>query len=150
MEISLTWNERMAFTAASGDLRAELDARPPFGQGRALSPKKLVLAGLCGCTAMDVVGLLRKHRQTLDRFEVRADATSSEGGHPKVFTAVRLEFHLEGELDVSVVLESVRLSQTKYCGVSAMLSRVLSISYEVWVNGASVGTGQSDFETPAT
>jgi putative redox protein len=145
LQTKLTWNEKMRFTAAAGTHEVLLDAKPPLGQGRGANPKRLLLSALCGCTAMDVVALLRKHGQELQGFEVHAEATPSEGGHPAVFTAVDMAFHLHGPLDPAVAVEAVRLSQTRYCGVSAMLSRALPIRYEVFVNGASAGKGQAEF-----
>lgn len=75
---------------------------------------------------MDVVALLRKYKQPLESFEVDAEIEKSTGGHPEVFTKAVLTFRFKGELDESRVLEAVTLSQTKYCGVSAMLAYSVS------------------------
>jgi len=125
-----------------------MDAKSPIGQGSALTPKELVVAGLCGCTAMDVMALMRKHRQAVTAFEVRAEVATSEGGPPVVFTSAELEFVLEGEVDPALALEAVRLSQTRFCGVTAMLVKAFPIRYRVVVNGAPAGEGQADFSSP--
>ena len=145
MKMNLSWQDRMVFVASASGCQTKMDAKAPIGQGSALTPKELVLAGLCGCTAMDVISLMRKHKQTVTRFEVKADASVSEGGHPVVFTAATLTFELDGEVDPSRALEAVRLSQTQYCGVSAMLSKALPIRWELVVNGTPVAQGQAEF-----
>ncbi|MBN2191304.1 MAG: OsmC family protein [Polyangiaceae bacterium] len=148
MHLDLSWNGKMAFTARAGGHEVLSDARTPIGEGKAMSPKELLLAAVSGCTAMDVAALLRKHRQPLQAFEVHADASLSQGSHPVTFSEVTLVYDVQGEVDPAVVLEAVKLSQTRFCGVSAMLSRAVPIRYEVRVNGTAVGTGQSDFEAP--
>ncbi len=145
MSIDLTWNERMWFTARAGDHVAQTDARPPLGAGHGMTPKELVLAALAGCTGMDVVGLLRKHKQPLESFMVRVEATPSDGDHPKVFSQIRLVFELTGAVDPQGALDAVRASQTQFCGVSAMLSKAVPIEYSVMVNGEQVGSDHAQF-----
>jgi putative redox protein len=145
MSIDVTWNERMWFTAHAGDHVAQMDARPPLGTGHGMTPKELLLAALAGCTAMDVAGLLRKHKQPLETFALRVEATPSEGDHPKVFSEVRLVFELSGPIDPQGALEAVRASQTQFCGISAMLSKAFPILYSVVVNGEQVGSGRAQF-----
>jgi len=145
VQTKLVWKERMQFSAQAGEHTLTMDAKPPLGQGKAQSPKQLLLAALCGCTAMDVVALLRKHRQDMQNFEVTAEANTHEGVHPAVFTEIALAFRIQGGVAPAIALEAVRLSQTLYCGVSAMLSRAVPIRYEVFVNGVSAGQGQAQF-----
>jgi putative redox protein len=96
---------------------------------------------------MDVVALLKKNRQRLETFEIEAEANLSEGGHPKVFMDAKLTFVMSGEVDPKVALESVVASQTRFCGVSAMLSRAFPIRYEVVVSGELAGSGSARFES---
>ena len=149
MQTKLIWKEHLQFSAEADGHPVLMDAKPPVGRGTAQTPKQLLLAALCGCTAMDVASLMRKHRQGMQRFEVTAEASAKEGVHPVVFTAIDLAFHIEGAVDPAIALEAVRLSQTRYCAVSAMLSQAVPIRYEVLVNGVSAGRGQAQF-TPAT
>ena len=95
---------------------------------------------------MDVVALLKKHKQTIESFQIEADATPTEGVHPAVYSEIKLVFKLKGQLDASKVLESVALSQTKYCGVSAMVSKVVPILYTIELNGKNIGSGRADFK----
>jgi len=149
MHAKLIWKGNLQFATEGGDQSVMMDAKPPVGQGKGQTPKQLLLAALCGCTAMDVASLLRKHRQAIKRFEITAEATSREGVHPAVFTAIDIAFRIEGTVEPSLALEAARLSQTLYCGISAMLSRAVPIRYEVFINGASVGGGEAQF-APAT
>jgi putative redox protein len=135
----------MKFVCTDSTHDVPMDAKKPFGSESAMSPKDLVVAGLCGCTAMDVVGLLKKHKATVTEFEIDADVTASTTGHPVVFSEIQLLFRLQGTIDPDVLLESIRLSQSKYCGVSAMLSRAVPIVYQVKLNGQKIGEGRADF-----
>ena len=145
MRAKLIWKENLQFTAEADGHAVLMDAKPPVGQGKGQTPKQLLLAALCGCTAMDVASLMHKHRQDVKRFEVTAEATTRKGVHPAVFTAIDIGFRIEGAVDPALAVEAARLSQTCFCAVSAMLSRALPIRYQVFVNGASVGRGQAQF-----
>ena len=136
----------MRFTAQSGDHKVEMDTHAPIGSDTALTPKQLLVAGICGCAGMDVVALLKKYKQPLESFQVEADATLAEGVYPAVYKEIKLVFKLKGQLDESKVLESVTLSQTKYCSVSAMVSKAVPISYTVELNGKSIGAGRTEFK----
>lgn len=140
----MQWNEKMNLTAESEGNTVSMDAKAPLGAGAAMTPKHLLVAGLCGCTAMDVIALMKKHKQNLTSFTIDADVTTTES-HPMVFSKVELLFKLDGELDIAKVLEAVTLSQTKYCGVSAMLSKAFPITYRVIANGEDVGRGEAVF-----
>ena len=145
MHAKLIWKENLQFTAEADGHAVLMDAKPPVGQGKGQTPKQLLLGALCGCAAMDVAALMRKHRQDMKRFEVTAEATTREGEHPAVFTAIDIAFRIEGAVDPALAAEAARLSQTRFCAISAMLSRSVPIRYEVLVNGASVGRGQAQF-----
>lgn len=146
LKIELVWTEKMVFEARAGEHRVSVDALPPLDSNRGMAPKELLLSALASCTAMDVVALLKKHKQKLERFRVEAEGTPSEGGHPKRFVRADLTFDVTGEVDRAVLLESVQASQSMYCGISAMLSRAFPIAYQVVLNGALVGSGEATFE----
>ena len=145
MRAKLIWKENLQFTAEADGHAVLMDAKPPVGQGKAQTPKQLLLAALCGCTAMDVASLMRKHRQDMECFEITAEATIRKGVDPAVFTGVDIAFRIEGAVDPALAVEAARLSQTHFCAISAMLSRAVPIRYEVFVNGASVGRGEAQF-----
>lgn len=146
MKATLNWTDGMFFDADNGTLHVGMDATAPLGKERGMTPKELVAVGLGGCTAMDVVALLKKHKQTVTHFKLDVDVEPTTGKHPITFEKVQIQFDLQGQIDPAIALESVRLSQTKYCGVSAMIAKNCPIYYTVIVNGEKVGSGQSQFE----
>lgn len=146
MKTSIKWTEGMHLEAECGTNRVDLDAKAPLGQEKAMTPKELVAVGLGGCTAMDVIALLKKHKQTMTKFNLDVDVEPTSGKHPVTFQKVQILFDLHGQIDPAIALESVRLSQTKYCGVSAMIAKACPIYYTVQVNGEKVGEGQARFE----
>lgn len=145
MKAQLKWTERMKFEAATDGNSISMDAKAPLGMNSAMTPKELVAVGLAGCTAMDVIALLKKHKQIYKTFDVDIDVTMSNSGHPIVFSSVILDFKATGDIAPNVFLESVHLSQTKFCGVSAMLAKSLPIHYVVTLNDEKIGEGKADF-----
>ncbi len=147
MEIrsNTVWNQGMQFVAESGGQKITMDAKVPLGKGDGMTPKELVTIGLAGCTAMDVIALMRKHKQPIEGLEVQSNATTREGGHPASFASFELVFVAKGAVDRDKLLEAVHLSQTKYCGVSATLAASAPISYRVELNGETIGTGSAQF-----
>lgn len=87
------------------------------------SPKDLVALGIAGCTGVDVVSILKKMRQPLERFVIETELTQTSD-HPRVFDNCKLTYRLAGEgLSPDRVTRAVALSYGKYCGVSAMIKR---------------------------
>ena len=145
MRVNCTWKDRLSFVSNADGHDVAMDSKPPLGTDLAMTPKQLVLSGLCGCTAMDVVSLLKKHKQPLEGFEIEATAETTDQGHPVVFREIHLVFRLKGAIDPAKAIEAVTLSQTRYCGVSAMLSKAVPIHYTVELNGSPVASGQAAF-----
>lgn len=91
-------------------------------------PVELMLLSLAGCTAMDVISIMKKKRQEFSDFKVNVSGERSEE-HPKVYTKVHLEFVVTGkDVDPKAVERSIELSQTKYCPASAMLQESVEIT----------------------
>jgi putative redox protein len=145
MKLTCKWNEKMRFTAEANGHQVSMDAKSPIGSDSAMTPKHLLLAGICGCTSMDVAALLKKYRQPLEALEVYADAEIREGEQPAIFKEIKLIFKVSGQIDSEKLIEAVRLSQTKYCGVSAMVSATVPISYTIELNKTVIATGLADF-----
>lgn len=112
----------------SGGHPIRMDADPPEGDGVMLGPKETVLAALAGCTSMDVASILRKKRQVADAYEIAVDGDSATE-HPKVFTTIRVEHRVSGDVAVEALRRSIELSATRYCPVNAMLSAVATIEH---------------------
>jgi putative redox protein len=94
------------------------------------TPMELVLIALCGCTASDVVGILRKKREPFTRLEVTA-AGERASGYPAVYTEIKLKYRVEGKVSHKAMEDAVRLSKEKYCSVSAMLEKTAKIKIEI-------------------
>ena len=100
------------------------------------SPMELVLIALCGCTASDVVGILRKKREPFTGLEVSAEGERAEG-YPAVYTEIKLKYRVTGKVSRKAMEDAVRLSKEKYCSVSAMLEKTAKIKVEIeYVEGA--------------
>jgi putative redox protein len=104
------------------------------GEGKGPKPKGLMLTALAGCTAMDVISILRKMKIEPESFSVETEADLTDD-HPKVFKAIRIVYRLRGKgIERSKVEKAVELSQEKYCGVSAMLKMAAPIEYEIVID----------------
>jgi putative redox protein len=132
---AVTWKGDMHFTATTDTgFGLTLDADPSVGgQDMGFRPLELMLVSLAGCTAMDVISILKKKRQDVTGFEVRVEGDQA-GDHPKVYTDIRVLYIVRGRnIDPAAVERSIELSETKYCPASAMLRHAANItsSYEI-------------------
>ena len=99
------------------------------------TPIELVLIALCGCTASDVVGILKKKREPFTGLEVSAEGERADG-YPAVYTEIRLKYRVTGKVTAKAMEDAVRLSKEKYCSVSAMLQKTAKVEYQIeFVNG---------------
>ena len=91
------------------------------------------LTALAGCTAMDVVAILKKMKVDLEDLSVEAESELTDD-HPRVFRGIKLTYRFKGkDLSLKHLEKAVRLSQNRYCGVSAMLSKAVPIEYEILI-----------------
>lgn len=146
MKATLNLKEGMRFEAEVGGNSVQLDAKAPLGKGAGATPKELLVVALGGCTSMDVVALLKKHKQQVESLSVEVEATNADAGHPAVLSGATVTFSVRGQVDRTVLLDSVRMSQTMFCSVSAMLSKAFPIQYRVVLNEKLIGEGQAKFE----
>ena len=129
IQTKVTWREGMHFsgTADSG-FNIQLDAKEEVGgKGKGFIPMELMALSLAGCTAMDVISILRKKRQDVTAFEVRVDAPRAEE-HPRVFTRATINYLVTGHsVDEKAVLRAIELTAQSYCPAQAMLGEVMPI-----------------------
>jgi putative redox protein len=132
VEANVKWTSGMAFEGHQDGFVIGLDADRDFGgQGQGPKPKTLLLTALGGCTAMDVVSILKKMQVDLAGFEVQASGELTED-HPKVLKSIHLKYVFKGSnLPLDKLQRAVALSQDKYCGVSAMLAKACPITHEI-------------------
>lgn len=136
MKAKVVWKGKMAFegSVASG-LHLPIDTSVESGgEDNGFRPMELVLVGLAGCTAMDVISILAKKRQDVTDFEVRVVEAERATEHPRVYTRIVLEYVVTGhQIDRVAVERAVELSETKYCSVGGMLGKVAKIENLVTV-----------------
>ncbi len=126
--VSLDTGMRFTGTADSGH-EVTMDASPAVGgNDSGVRPMELILIGLCGCTAMDVISILRKKRQSVSALQIKAHA-DQQNDHPHVFTDIHLEYIVTGKnVDPKAVERAIQLSTDRYCPAQAMLGQVAQIT----------------------
>jgi putative redox protein len=128
---TVTLQTEMHFAAELDGHDFAIDADPQVGgQDLGPRPKGLMLTALAGCTAMDVVSILRKMRVTPTAFNVEANAQVTDE-HPRVFSHIHLTYRFQGDVPRDKAQKAIELSQERYCGVSAMLKQVVPIDWEI-------------------
>jgi putative redox protein len=105
-------------------------------------PAELLMVALAGCTAMDVVSILRKKRQAFRHYEVRVVGDQRDDPPPQVFEQVRITHVVEGDVDVDAVRRAIELSATKYCTVSGNLASGVSQIHHAYVVRGTTGEQQ--------
>ena len=130
MECTVRWGDGMTFIAETGSGHLVGMDGAPEGGGRNLAPRpmEVVLAGAGGCTAYDVVVILKKNGQDVTGCEVKLSAERAPSD-PKVFTRIHYHFVVRGRnLKRNLVEQSVRLTHEKYCSATAILAKTADIS----------------------
>lgn len=129
MQANIIWKSGMLFDATSHSAHTMLiDGDEAHTQGP--SPMEIVLMGLCGCTAIDIVSILNKKREPFTGLSVSAVAEQA-GEPPRVFTKVRLIYRVSGKVAAKSMEHAVRLSEDKYCSVAGMISKTAKIEYVI-------------------
>ena len=132
MRATVKWIDGAAFVGESGSGHAMVIDGAPEAGGRNIGPRpmEMMLIGLGGCSAFDVVLILRKSRQAVTDCRVELEAERADTA-PRVFTRIRMVFVVSGkELRESAVRRAVDLSAEKYCSATAMLRASVEITHE--------------------
>jgi len=133
MECTVKWvHGGMSFVAETGSGHAFVMDGAPEGGGRNLGPRPMetVLAGTGGCTAYDVVLILKRGRHDVRGCEVTLEAERADAD-PKVFTKIHMHFVVRGRnLKKDAVARAIELSHTKYCSASAMLGKTAAMTHD--------------------
>lgn len=132
--VSTRWLENMAFETEVNGHSLVIDAESVSGgENRGPRPKPLMLAALGGCTAMDVVAILKKMRVELAGLNVTVEGDLTEE-YPKHFYKIHVIYEFSGkDLPMDKLKKAVELSEEKYCGVTAVYRKALEISSEIRV-----------------
>ena len=132
MECTVRWTSGMTFLAETASNHVVAMDGAPEGGGRNLAPRpmEMVLLGTGGCTAYDVVLILKKSGQDVTGCEVKLTSERAETD-PKVFTRIHMHFVVRGRsLKRNLVEHAIRLSHEKYCSASIMLGKTAEISHD--------------------
>ena len=143
MKSRVKWVEAMTFVGESGSGHSVVMDGPPESGGRDLGirPMEMLLLGMGGCTAFDVVMILRKARQQIVDCVVDIDAARADTD-PKVFTQIHVHFVVTGhDLSDRQVARAVELSAEKYCSASIMLGKTATITHDYEIVDSAAGTG---------
>jgi putative redox protein len=127
VEAKAIWVDQHRFLAQAGSSHGVVvDGDSRTGS----SPMELVLIGLCGCTGYDVASILTKKREPFTSLEVRAEGEKAPTP-PSVYTKIKLVYSIRGAVSRKAAEDAIKLSEEKYCSVSAMLQKTAEISYVI-------------------
>lgn len=133
MKVKVDWKNNLKFNAkGESGHDMPLDASESSGgDDSAARPMEMLLAGLGGCTSIDVVLILNKMKADIRDFSVDIEAEREEE-HPKRFKKIHLNYYIKGKnLDEKKVKKAINLSENKYCSASASLNAEISSSYDI-------------------
>jgi putative redox protein len=116
-----------------------VDNRSEFGgDDLGASPMELVLMGVAGCSAIDMISILKKQRQEISSFKAEVDGDRVQVGEAKPFKGIHVVFYLEGPINEEKAARAAQLSFEKYCSVSKTLEPTATINYKVVLNGVEL------------
>jgi putative redox protein len=105
------------------------------GNNKGVRPMQMLLMGLGGCSAVDIVMILKKQRQIIESFEISIDGERQKGKEPSLWETIQIHFKLKGTIEKEKAERAVQLSMDKYCSVSKTLEIAgAKITYKVSVN----------------
>ncbi len=135
-EVSIKWQGNMSFETEISGHKITIDAGPEVGgKNKGPRPKPFVLMALAGCTGMDVVSILKKMRVEFDNLEIKVEGDLAED-HPKTFEGMKVIYEFTGSnLPLDKIEKAVHLSETTYCGVSALYKKAIPITTEIRLLG---------------
>lgn len=130
--VSTRWLDNMAFESEINGHKLIIDAEPGVGgENRGPRPKPLMLAALGGCTAMDVVSILKKMRVDIEGLNVIVEGDLTEE-YPKHFYRMHIIYEFKGKnLPVEKLKKAIDLSSERYCGVSAVYRKTMELTSEI-------------------
>lgn len=131
IKAKLEWKEKMQFVGQAGNNPCVTLDNPEGKTGP--TPMEMVLMGIAGCTAMDVISIIRKRRADVTGFQVNITGERAED-HPKRYTRILIEYVLEGTgITAKDVERAIKLSTTKYCSATASMNAQVETSYRILV-----------------
>ncbi|QJW92365.1 OsmC family protein [Spirosoma taeanense] len=99
------------------------------GHNAGARPMEMLLMGLAGCSAIDVILILQKQKQVIDDFRLTVDGLREKGATPAPFKKIHITYLLKGQLDANRVKRAIDLSMDKYCSATAQFRPTTEITY---------------------
>lgn len=116
--------------------KVEIDGSPVIGGGNlGMRPMQMVLSALGGCSAIDIINLLRKQRQPLEDFQVTVEAEREADKVPSLFTKIHVHYKLKGDLKPKKVEKAVQRSMEQLCSVKMILDETAEVSWSYEIVG---------------
>lgn len=131
-EVNMSWTDNLAFEADMDGHKIVIDAATENGgNDLGVRPKKLMLTALAGCTGIDVIMILKKMRIEPEAFNVIVEADVTDE-NPKHYTQMKVIYQFKGKaLPVDKLEKAVKLSEEKYCGVTAVYKKAMNFISEI-------------------
>ncbi len=133
-QVNMSWTDKVAFEADMDGHKVVVDAtRENGGSDMGPRPKKLMLTALAGCTGVDVIMILKKMKIEPEAFNVIVEADVTEE-HPTHYTKMKVIYQFKGkDLPMDKLEKAVKLSEEKYCGVTAVYKKAMELESEIRV-----------------
>lgn len=114
-----------------------LDGSPEIGgENKGVRPMQLLLMSVGSCSAIDIIGILKKQKQPLEDIKIEVEGDREKMGTYSLFRDIRIHYHFEGNLDDSKVKKAIELSLDKYCSVAKTLEKTAKISYNFTIHNS--------------
>ncbi len=112
-----------------------MDAAPEIGgHNSGFRPMQMLLASVGGCSAIDIILILKKQKQEIESFNIEVDGEREKNGDVSLFRDICLHFIIKGKVDREKADRAIKLSLEKYCSVSKTLEPTAKISYKLTLN----------------
>ena len=102
------------------------------------SPMEMLLMGVGGCSAIDIINILKKQRQLIKSYSVKIEGETQDVLEAKPFKAMTLKIYLEGDIPADKLIRAAALSFDKYCSVSITMQQSVAIKYQLFLNGENI------------
>lgn len=113
----------------------QMDANPAIGgENQGFRPMQTLLAGLGGCSGIDMISILKKQKEPVEDLKISIDAQRFEGQEPALFETINIEFHVFGAVNEAKIQRALQLTFDKYCSVAQILNKTAQINFSYKLN----------------
>lgn len=113
-------------------VKIQIDASPAIGgENKGARPMEMLIMGLGGCSAIDILNILYKQKVAVEGFRIKIDAEREPDATPSLFKDIHITFYIKGEVDRNKAERAINLSLDKYCSVAKTLEKTAKITYDL-------------------